>query len=188
MWLNQTHLWLFTCKSQNISSAITCTCQSADCSSRSEGGLTQTLTLALCPHPGSTNPCLNPKPNPWFMSTIQFNPNPSTSSILTLAVVHLTCHQWYVSSVSRLFFLDIRGWTDRLNRSVNQGSSSSSVIHCRQPHWPLEKKLSDLCMAYLKKYREGSLNVKLKRKVVKVTIKANTVNALKFFCIDRYMV
>lgn len=43
-------------------------------------------------------------------------------------------------------------------------------------------------MAYLKKYREGSLNVKLKRKVVKVTIKANTVNALKFFCIDRYMV
>lgn len=87
MWLNQTHLWLFTCKSQNISSAITCTCQSADCSSRSEGGLTQTLTLALCPHPGSTNPCLNPKPNPWFMSTIQFNPNPSTSSILTLAVV-----------------------------------------------------------------------------------------------------
>jgi hypothetical protein len=30
--------------------------------------------------------------------------------------------------------------------------------------------------------------VKPKSNMVKVTIKANTVNALKFFCIDGYMV
>lgn len=61
------------------------------------------------------------------------------------------CHHLKVSSERTLFSLVIRGWMDWLKRSANQGSSSSSVMHCRQAHNPLEKKLSDKWKACLKK-------------------------------------
>lgn len=76
----------------------------------------------------------------------------STATQIPLAhPVNLTCHHLKVSSERALFSLVIRGWMDWLKCSANQGSSSSSVMHCRQAHGPLEKKLSDKRKAYLKK-------------------------------------
>lgn len=65
--------------------------------------------------------------------------------------LNLTCHHLKVSSERALFSLVIRGWMDWLKRSANHGSSSSSAMHWRQAHSPLEKKLSDRRNAYLKK-------------------------------------
>lgn len=77
--------------------------------------------------------------------------SPAALSIFISSIIFLTCHHLNVSSERALFSLLINGWMDWLKRSVNQGSSSSSVMQRPQAQGPLANRLSDSRNANLKK-------------------------------------
>lgn len=82
-------------------------------------------------------------------------PTASPSFSLLTCFFSLTCHHLKVSSERALFSLLISGWMERLKRSVNQGSSSGSVMQRPQAQRPLGRPRK----ADVKEWREESSQV-----------------------------
>lgn len=81
--------------------------------------------------------CRTPARGSVLPSTSSAPPASPSFSLLACFFLPLTCHHLKVSSERALFSLLISGWMERLKRSVNQGSSSGSVMQRPQAQCPL---------------------------------------------------